>query len=348
MLTPEEIARLFTRRSVLAERTKDQVLIDVERRSAGIERAIISAINKHGFNGRSTRRAATLRRTVNEIVSERGTRLKNELEKNIASVQAGEIAFLQRVHGLASEDDAAEIGPQEPSVDGIGLEETLLASLSALAAISRGYITRGISDDLSLGELTDSIRAEVFPRRRNALKSNAATLYQDARTRAIEEFARKNKGQIPYLEAFATLDDVTSDICWNLDGKLRPANPRDGWGDVPVRMRLPARGSKPPFHRYCRTILIPIYRDSPVAAELKNKDASIESVAALRGDVSAESMLKGSGDEFLFGTSFGATRAQLLKEGATLRSLYDKHSRPLTVAELEAKMPAIFDRINDE
>ena len=154
---------------------------------------------------------------------------------------------------------------------------------------------------------------------------------------------KKNKSVVKGYQAVVTFDNLTSDICiarsgfaWDHDGK--PMNAR-------TTESFPG---PPPWHRNCRTTLIPIVKsydelikDPHQAAQVK---AALEKVpvgvrASMNGAVAKDLTY----DQWLRGQTatiqkkvLGVGKHRLWKNGdLSLRDLIDQSGRPLTLAQLQ-------------
>lgn len=164
------------------------------------------------------------------------------------------------------------------------------------------------------------------------------TSVQAISNKVAEETYKENKDMIEGVQALATLDSRTTPLCmsrdkgaWNLDtGEPLPTSKVD--------IRYPG---PPPWHYNCRTILIPVTKSfKSLGLKLKKlpESARASMDGQVAGDLTYEEWLKTKPVEFQREV-LGDGKHALWKAGKiSFRDLVDQTGRPLTLAELQARV----------
>jgi len=177
------------------------------------------------------------------------------------------------------------------------------------------------------------------------VRTSVQQVSNDARFAAL----KANDDVLKGVQALVTLDNRTSEICmarsggaWDFDGK-----------PLPESATQEAFPGAPPWHWNCRTTLVPLTKsweelsknkkvarraDKLSERELKSTQASMDGQVA--GDLTYERWLKKQPKARQLEV-LGKGKFELWKKGKiTLRDLIDGSGRPLTLAQLRAKVEA--------
>ncbi len=188
----------------------------------------------------------------------------------------------------------------------------------------RGTRARNYNDG-DLGRVNRSNRALVF------------TTLQHASTQGRMATYKKNNDVLTGYEWVSTLDDNTTTICRSLDGNEYKFG----------------KGPLPPIHVSCRSVTVPVVdKRYNLLSDLESKRPSVGSSGAkeVSSNQTYYSWLKTQPEAFQ-NTAIGPTRAKLLRDGGINSEEFakmnlSKNFQPLTLEEMKAKRPEVFERAN--
>lgn len=182
------------------------------------------------------------------------------------------------------------------------------------------------------GGITDQARFQV--------RALVRTSVQSLNNAVLERTYQNNSDVVEAMEAVATLDARTTDICiardggiWDMEGRPTKDSATDESYPGP-----------PPWHMQCRTVIVPVVADLKELAKDAGLKPKLDQIpkgtrATMDGqvpeNVKAGDWLNRKGDKF--GRELlGRGRYDLWKDGKiTLQQLIDQSGRPLTLAQLE-------------
>lgn len=263
--------------------------------------------------------------------------------------------------------EAASLTNAFVEVEAAGLASTAVTTTVAAKAISetpvlldsKAHLIDDLLDKFTSSEakaVVDTLRASHFkgqsvPEVIKAIRGTRANKYKDglidvtrrhaeaiARTgiqhaavSARQQFGEDNDDVIESKQFVAVLDSRTTTQCKSLDGKTVPL-------DSPL---------KPPFHVNCRTSMVFILKPEFRGANetTGKRRAGDERIDA---DMNYYDWLKTQSEAFQDDV-LGKTRAKLFRDGGLSSEEFgklnlNKNFEPLTLAEMRAKNPLIFER----
>jgi SPP1 gp7 family putative phage head morphogenesis protein len=171
------------------------------------------------------------------------------------------------------------------------------------------------------------------------------TSVQTVSNRTIMDTYKKNSDIIKHVQALATLDLRTTDICKARAGGTWDINTGAATKDSPINEDFPG---PPPWHHNCRTVLVPITKTWDELIKGKrgrtrkrferippSKRATMDGLRA--GDLNYEQWLRNQSQPRQI-AALGPSKWKLWKDGKiTMAQLIDQSGRPLSVRELTRK-----------
>ena len=199
--------------------------------------------------------------------------------------------------------------------------------LGVLAGESQKQITSRILDGVGSLKLNKA-QAKALVRTSVSATNNAA----------LEATFKANSDVISGIEADATLDARTTDICLGRDGGIWDIETGAATAQSQVQSSYPG---PPPWHMQCRTVIIPVVRSLKKLgkkAGIRVGDIPKGTRATMDGQVpsstTATEWLESKGAEF-GKEQLGAARYKLWKKGKiTLQQLTDQSGRSLNLTQL--------------
>lgn len=209
-------------------------------------------------------------------------------------------------------------------------------------------VRMGIVEGQTTQQIVQRLRQDVFGlvkgQRARGITRNAEAIARTATNNASNQARlatyKANQDVVKGMKWVSTLDDRTSHICQTLDGRVYYFD------------RGP-RPPGPPAHVGCRSSLSPItksWRELGIPA----KELTPGTRASMNGQVPAttnyNSWLRGrvqAGDMDTVREALGPSRAKLFAAGGQdVSSFTNRRGRLFTLAELRAKEPDVFARLN--
>lgn len=205
-------------------------------------------------------------------------------------------------------------------------------SIGAATGQTNAQIERAIR-----GTVADNFRTGTLAAIRRAGESMVRTSVQHVSQTARQATWSANRDIISGVRWVATLDSRTTDQCASLDGQVFPVD----------------SGPRPPIHVGCRSTTVPVLRgalaelsrDGTRAARDPDDRRRIEQVPASQ---TYYGWLRQQPDAFQ-NEAIGPTRAQLLRQGGLSAEQFadlqlGRNFQPLTLDEMRARNPAVFER----
>ena len=203
-------------------------------------------------------------------------------------------------------------------MDGHKLGTWMKGYSSAMRAAMTKQLKVGIASGESIPKLGKRIQKVLDLKARQA-QGIARTAVSNVVHQAREETFKKNKDIVRQVQWLATLDDRTTLICVNLDGK----------------MFNPGEGPRPPIHFNCRSTVVPV---TPSWQEFGVEDPPAATRASMNGAVPEKIRYK----EWLRGQPksvqdkvLGKKRAELYRAGRVkIEKFTGRDLKPLTLRQL--------------
>lgn len=223
-----------------------------------------------------------------------------------------------------------------PFIDDLTDNQVGMIQTRIMQGYAQGRTTDQITRDIR-GTRASSFRDGDLARVNRSNRALVFTTLQHASTQARMSTYKKNKDVLTGYEWVSTLDDRTTTICRSLDGNEYKFD----------------KGPLPPIHIACRSVTVPI------VDKRYNLLASLESDRPSVGDKGAKQVganttyygwLKTQPASFQ-DIAIGPARAKLLRDGGLTSEEFarlniSKSFQPLTLAEMKAKRPEVFERVN--
>lgn len=362
MTTEENALKAIAIRGVLVERYSRTLQALAQKEISKLQTKLRRIINEE-FGNSGARAPRRLERRVNAAIDDayaniaaliltdlgqfaRDSQEFNEetlrrLLRNVAAnVAAGETAFDITNRPILGRTAQKWV---EDARDGLKGRFTPALATGALegatAAIAISEILRGNSG---------------IPGARRGISGAIRSLITGVEAYNVEDTARRNDDIVIALECITVHDSRRTILCTSLDGKWRAVSRSQPLpSQVPESKRLtsvlPGRPyAKPPFHFGCRTVLgyVTVLRES-LEETIGPPDRAARGASGPRtisGDILGEEFWKDQPDEWLFGTQLGKSRTKLFRAGMSTGEMVDEVGNTLTLDELRAKSPEIFER----
>jgi len=326
--------KLLYNKSVLRahalERYKNKLVRDI---AAWMNREILPEIIA-AIPGASLSKLALLRNKIEDIVD----------LKDLERLTVDELVQFARVEAKFTVDNLAGV------TDGVNLNKPTVGYLKSviksrpfegeimgdwfrdLEITTQENLYRSIQKGLAMGEsvpnLVDRVRGTASAafgdgtweaQLRNA-KAIVRTAANHVSSVAREETYAANEDIIDGVEWVSTLDTRTTEMCMALDGKMFPIG----------------EGPRPPGHWNCRSTTVPVVKKMTGVSAYDSRGNEIVSdgESAPRQNYGEWIKDQSAADQ---DEALGPTRAEMLREGATVDSFVNNQWELMTLKELEKK-----------
>lgn len=349
------LSTVATRHQVLLERLKTQTAYDFTKVLPKVTKAIADVVNSLGVGNVSDLSRTALQGTLKDLRAaqdELFTQARDSLLVDLQAIGGSEVGFetraLRSVFTAANMEDALQV-VSASDVWKATLSQPLSASGSLLESFVDSWSERSMDgvdsavmkawgEGRTIGQLMQDIRgtkalgykdglADVSRRQAEAI---ARTAVQHVSQQARMETWAANADIIEGWTFVATLDGRTTQQCRSLDGQM---------------FKL-GEGPQPPVHVNCRSTSVP---KMPSEFDFLDEGATRSSKDGyVAADQTYYDWLKGQPEAFQ-DEALGPARAQLFRDGGLSAKEFaalnlDRNFKPMTLAEMQAKEPAVFER----
>lgn len=361
MASIPELTEFITRHQVFLERLKTQQYNAFAPGVTSAQNVIIEVLNKFDAQGITL----TNRRGINRILKQLTQKQRNVLGQRRKQL-------IKELRGIAAYEAEFEVRSIEKSIEKELLKGSLKAAtaaeayaaairqpLSATGQLLEPFIQRWEQDHIdrvnntvrrgwSEGRTTSQIITEIRGTRANNYKDGVIAMSRRRASAMVRTSVQhvastsrmatwaNNPDVIESYRYVSTLDSRTTQQCKSLDGRIFSIG----------------KGPTPPVHINCRSTTVPEIKDSILPKNFRGRIGTRSSVG---GPVSAElnyyDWLKKQPSNFQK-SALGDTRYKLFKaEGMSSdkfsRLNLDKNFQPLTLDQMRAKEPELFERVID-
>lgn len=355
---PDQLKNIEIRNQVLLEGLKEGEHRKFSRFLKDLSSQIIKRLESEGQTIRTKRRLQILLADFNEIQNSIYFEYIGFLGENLEDVTIDQAEFeTQALNKTVKNFEAVLPAPTQlltsvrvvpMSVQGLTSKPLLQPFIKdwSISSINRvnTVIQQGFAQGKTVNQMVLEIRGTKQQKFKNGVlakinRDNRAivrTAVQHVASVARTETMRQNSDVVKGYEVVATLDNRTTATCRGLDGR---------------EFKI-GQGPLPPFHVGCRTTTTAVLDERfdfldqgakrPVVGEKK--------IGQVSADKTYYEWLKTQSAKFQ-NSVIGVTRGKLLRNGGITadefaRLSLDKNFQPLTLDEMRAKRPEVFEQAN--
>lgn len=355
-MTPDLLIQIYSRHAVYLEGAKTHAVSEFDAFLRDMEADVLTQLSKvddiESLRGRKLNALLkAIRKTLDAGFGNYEAVWRKQLEE-LAKYESG---FTTRALGQVVDADFALPSPAQimtaafarpldvAGIDGGSLLEAFFADWTGRTKKRvEGAIRQAVAQGQSLPELVRRLRGTraakyrdgLFQATRRDMYMMGRTAYHHVATQSRAAVYEANSDIVEAEEFVAVLDGRTSALCRGLSGRQFPVN----------------KGPVPPLHIACRSMRVPVLRDSLKLLQGGGEQFSrgADGVKRVDADMTYYDWLKTQPAGFQ-DSVLGVMRGKLLRDGGLTAERFqalqlDKNFRPRTLEEIRALEPLAFEK----
>jgi len=355
---PEQLKNIEIRNQVLLEGLKQGEHRKFARFLRDLSLSIIKRLEFEGGTVRSKRRLQILLTDLNEIQNNIYSEYVGFLGENLEEITIDQSEFESQVLGkMVKNVDFVTPAPAQlltsarvvpMSVQGITSKPLLKPFIKDWTVKSINQVNTVVQQGFAQGKTIQEMSLEIRGTKQQKFKNGVmAKINRDNRAivrTAIQHVASvartqtmlENSDVVKGYEWVSTLDSRTTETCRSLDGREFQIG----------------KGPLPPIHVNCRSTTVAVLdeRFDFLDKDAKRPAVGEEKIGQVPADKTYYDWLKTQSADFQ-NSVIGVTRGKLLRNGGITpeefgRLSLDKNFKPLTLDEMRAKRPEVFEEAN--